>query len=281
MTKDTNPKAPFGDARVPMSTVPATVMAELAVALLEGALKYGRHNYRIDGCRASTYYDATMRHLMSWWEGEDIDRDSGVHHVTKAIASLAVLRDAMILGKVNDDRPPPAPGDLLRALNAHVVDLRKMFPNPKEPYTHDATFSEDDLFRGLDGHSSGHQFDADPDSLRGDAILKAEAAAAPPPEDPLEGITIMRLGDPLALHNAVAEAVGEPPIRQGVNITVEPARGTYRKPCDGDAPAAVEIKGAFDRTKNVGPLVYRRTEDGRIAWWRWDELEGTYVRAAA
>lgn len=262
--KDTNPKAPFGDARVPMSTVPATVMAELAVALLEGALKYGRHNYRVDGCRASTYYDATMRHLMAWWEGEDIDRDSGLHHLTKAIASLTVLRDAMLLGKVNDDRPPPITGGFFPALNAHVVDLRKMFPNPKEPYTRalpeSATF---DLFSG-------------------DAILKAEADAAPPPRDPLEdlpeGVTFMRLGDPLALHNAVAAAVGEPPIRQGVNLEVQPAHGTYRKPCDGEAQAAVEIKGAFDRTKNVGPLVYRRTEDDRVSWWTWDEPNEIYLR---
>jgi hypothetical protein len=49
-----------------------------------------------------------MRHLMAWWEGEDLDADSGVSHITKAIASLVVFRDAMLQGKVEDDRPPRA-----------------------------------------------------------------------------------------------------------------------------------------------------------------------------
>ena len=49
---------------------------------------------------------AAMRHLMSWWEGEDTDPDSGMSHVTKAITSLVVLRDAMIQGMCTDDRPP-------------------------------------------------------------------------------------------------------------------------------------------------------------------------------
>ena len=105
-SKATNPKDIVGTQKAPMSTVSAAVMAEVGVAMLEGACKYGRHNYRAVGVRASVYYDATMRHLMSWWEGEDLDPGSGMSHVTKAITSLVVLRDAMIQGMVTDDRPP-------------------------------------------------------------------------------------------------------------------------------------------------------------------------------
>lgn len=89
-----------------MSTVPANVMAEVGVAMLEGACKYGRSNYRVAGVRSSVYYDAVIRHLFSWWEGEDIDPDSGMSHITKAITSLVVLRDAMIQDMATDDRPP-------------------------------------------------------------------------------------------------------------------------------------------------------------------------------
>lgn len=105
-TKLSNPKDIVGVRKAPMSTVSAAVLAEIGVAMLEGASKYGRHNYRAVGVRASVYYDATMRHVMDWWEGVDIDPDSGMHHITKAITSLVVLRDAMIQGKVEDDRPP-------------------------------------------------------------------------------------------------------------------------------------------------------------------------------
>lgn len=104
--KDTNPKDAVGVRKAPMSTVSAAVLAEVGVAMLEGAAKYGRHNYRAAGVRASVYYDALQRHMMAWWEGEDMDPDSGMSHITKAITTLVVLRDAMIQGMVTDDRPP-------------------------------------------------------------------------------------------------------------------------------------------------------------------------------
>lgn len=109
MDKPSNPKDAIGIRKAPMSTVSAVVLAEIGVAMLEGAAKYGRHNYRAVGVQSSVYYDATMRHLMDWWEGVDIDPDSGMHHITKAITSLVVLRDAMIQGMLTDDRPPPSP----------------------------------------------------------------------------------------------------------------------------------------------------------------------------
>jgi hypothetical protein len=106
--KPSNPKDIVGVRKAPMSTVSGPVLAEVGVAMLEGAAKYGRHNYRAVGVRSSVYYDATMRHLIGWWEGEDTDPDSGLSHITKAITSLVVLRDAMLQDKVEDDRPPRA-----------------------------------------------------------------------------------------------------------------------------------------------------------------------------
>jgi hypothetical protein len=100
-----------------MSTVPANVLAEIGVAMLEGTCKYGRHNYRAAGVRASVYYDGVMRHLTAWWEGQDIDPDSGMNHITKAIASLVVLRDSMISKNWTDDRPPVIDPDFLTNLN--------------------------------------------------------------------------------------------------------------------------------------------------------------------
>lgn len=120
--KDTNPKDAIGISKAPMSTVSAAVLMEVGVAMLEGASKYGRHNYRAAGVRASVYYDALMRHAMAWWEGEDNDPDSGMSHVTKAIATLVVLRDAMIQDKFTDDRPPRS-APFLPALNDTAAAL--------------------------------------------------------------------------------------------------------------------------------------------------------------
>lgn len=104
--KPTNPKDSIGIRKAPMSTVSAAVLSEIGVGMLEGAAKYGRHNYREAGVRASVYYDAALRHLFSWWEGEDIDPDSGMSHITKALACLTVFRDAQIQDMWEDDRPP-------------------------------------------------------------------------------------------------------------------------------------------------------------------------------
>lgn len=136
-TKDTNPKDGVGVRKWRQyCTVPTTVIWELGVAMLEGARKYGRHNYRVSGVRGSVYVDAAKGHIDSWWEGQDVDPDSNVHHITKAIASLVVVRDAMIQGKFLDDRPPRTDVEALSAqLQKQVEDIIDRYPDPLEPFT--------------------------------------------------------------------------------------------------------------------------------------------------
>lgn len=112
-----------------MSTISAPVLLEVGVAMLEGARKYGRHNYRKVGVKGSVYYDATMRHLMDWWEGQDIDPDSGLSHITKAIASLTVLRDSMIRENWDDDRPPKVYDTWMKDLNLKAAEVIEKYPN--------------------------------------------------------------------------------------------------------------------------------------------------------
>ena len=135
--KDSNPKDAVGVRKWRVfSVIPMTVLAELGAAMLEGARKYGRHNYRVAGVRASIYVDAAIAHVMQWWEGEDTDPDSGLSHITKAIASLVVLRDAAIQGMLNDDRPPKGNLDELRPRLQAIVDvLFDRHPEPVAAYT--------------------------------------------------------------------------------------------------------------------------------------------------
>ncbi|KKN79110.1 hypothetical protein LCGC14_0342980 [marine sediment metagenome] len=125
-TKEVNPKDAVGARKAPMSTVPSRVMLEIGLAMLEGSAKYGRHNYRVAGVLASVYYDAAIGHIMSWWEGEDIDPDSGLPHIIKAMATLAVLRDGQHMENWVDDRPPQLPGNLnkpgLSVLAGEILD---------------------------------------------------------------------------------------------------------------------------------------------------------------
>jgi hypothetical protein len=145
-TKDTNPKDAVGIRKAGMSCVPAEVLLELGLAMQEGARKYGRHNYRVAGVRASVYYDAAMRHLMAWWEGEDIDPDSGLPHLVKAMACLLVIRDGTVNNCWVDDRPPSLDSGWQTALNKKAGDLIDRLPNAKEPYVRKPTlpsFPED------------------------------------------------------------------------------------------------------------------------------------------
>jgi Domain of unknown function (DUF5664) len=135
-SKLSNPKDAVGIRKWrQFAAVPMTVIAEVGVALLEGARKYGRHNYRVAGVRASVYVDAAFGHIVQWWEGEDIDSDSKLSHITKAIASLVVLRDAMIQDKLNDDRPPKAKLDRVRDDLQQAVDrIFDNWPTSVPPY---------------------------------------------------------------------------------------------------------------------------------------------------
>lgn len=133
--KDSNPKDSVGIKKVPFSTVPAPVIAEIGLAMLEGARKYRRHNYRAIGVRASVYVDAAMRHLTAWWEGESIDPDSGLSHLVKASACLVVLRDAQILDKMVDDRPPKHKDGWIQELNKKAKEIVEKYPEELEPYT--------------------------------------------------------------------------------------------------------------------------------------------------
>lgn len=132
--KDTNPKDAVGVRKVPFSTVPSEVIAEIGLAMMEGARKYGRHNYRIAGVRASVYYDALFRHITAWWEGEDIDPDSGLNHVTKALSTLTVLRDAMINEKLTDDRPPSLKVGWVSDLNKKAAEIIDKHPDAVPAY---------------------------------------------------------------------------------------------------------------------------------------------------
>ena len=133
--KESNPKDRVGSKKVGMSNLSAFVVMEMALGMQEGAAKYGRHNYRIAGVRASVYYDAAMRHLMAWFEGEDIDEESGLSHITKALSCLSVLRDAMHNEMWTDDRPPRVSADWMKGMNEKASALIEKYPNPLPPFT--------------------------------------------------------------------------------------------------------------------------------------------------
>lgn len=106
MSKDeTNPKDLEGNKKSPISLVPASAIIYLAEAFKEGARKYGAYNWRTKKVQTLIYCDAIMRHLLAYIDGEDIDKESGKHHLSGVLASAAVLIDATETGNLIDNRP--------------------------------------------------------------------------------------------------------------------------------------------------------------------------------
>jgi len=137
-SKSTNPKDAIGESKWRnFFTIPQRVLWEVGVGMLEGAIKYGRHNYRPAGVRASVYADASMGHISQWIEGEDNDPDTGLSHITKAICSLMVLRDGMLEGNFIDDRPPKHESleEHREFLQSKVDELLAKYPKRADPCT--------------------------------------------------------------------------------------------------------------------------------------------------
>jgi len=121
-----NPKDVVGTNKLPLHLWPMTATAMGSIAMLNGALKYGRSNWRAVGIKASIYVDACQRHLTQWFEGAEHDEE-GVPHLASAIACLAIIIDARAAGKLKDDRQVEGGyKELAASLTTHVARLREL-----------------------------------------------------------------------------------------------------------------------------------------------------------
>lgn len=91
--------------KVPMQLLPPVALEEIAMAMQNGAEKYGAGDWRRSGISAAHYVGATMRHLQAYARGERNDPESGFMHLAHAAASLMVMLDADASGALNMDLP--------------------------------------------------------------------------------------------------------------------------------------------------------------------------------
>lgn len=132
--KPSNPKDIIGSGKLPVGLVPDVVTAEASLAFLEGALKYGRYNWRVAGVRASVYNDAIERHRKRWWNGENRDRKTRIKHLASIIASCGILLDAELCGRLTDDRPPSVDMSQVIDVDDQIAYLKELFKDhsPKQ-----------------------------------------------------------------------------------------------------------------------------------------------------
>jgi hypothetical protein len=92
------------NGKAPVDLVPTEWITGLSRICGYGKTKYGADNWR-KGFLWSRLYAAALRHLMKFWDGEDID-ESGQHHMLHAAWNcLALYWYSLRRKKEEDDRP--------------------------------------------------------------------------------------------------------------------------------------------------------------------------------
>ena len=92
--------------------LPSEALDEIARVYAFGAEKYAAHNWR-KGYEWNKSFSAMMRHLWSWWRGENLDPESGLSHLAHAgfhvLGLLTFVLNYERYGKFDDrykDEPP-------------------------------------------------------------------------------------------------------------------------------------------------------------------------------
>lgn len=84
--------------------IPAEPLIGLAEQFGRGAQKYDDRNWE-RGHPWGISYAALNRHLWLWWNGEDLDPETGAHHLDAVAFHVFALREFHVKHPEMDDRP--------------------------------------------------------------------------------------------------------------------------------------------------------------------------------
>lgn len=82
----------FDEEKADLSLLPLSAKEGIARALMYGAKKYGRYNFK-GGMDWSRLIAATERHTGAFNEGQDLDDESKLNHLFHAGACIMMLID--------------------------------------------------------------------------------------------------------------------------------------------------------------------------------------------
>jgi hypothetical protein len=94
----------FNKGKAQIHQVPSSAITGMAEVLGYGETKYGKYNWA-KGNDFSVPFDSAMRHMLKFWDGEDLDDESGFHHLKHALTNLAILLEYYEKHPNMDDRP--------------------------------------------------------------------------------------------------------------------------------------------------------------------------------
>ena len=87
----------FDGGKLEYGLLPPKALEETVKVLTFGAQKYERDNWQKVPDAKRRYFDALQRHVWSWKQGEQIDTESGIHHLAHAMCCLMFLYEHDIM----------------------------------------------------------------------------------------------------------------------------------------------------------------------------------------
>jgi len=96
--------AKFDTGNTRYDLIDAYSLEQLALIYTFGAQKYEDENWR-KGISWKRVFAATMRHLWSFWKGEELDPESGLPHLAHAAWNIFSLINYSKYRREFDDRP--------------------------------------------------------------------------------------------------------------------------------------------------------------------------------
>ena len=81
----------FDGDKLEYGLIPPLALQEMVRVLTFGAQKYERDNWKKVPESKRRYFDAMERHIWAWKMGEQLDPESGIHHLAHAMCCLSFL----------------------------------------------------------------------------------------------------------------------------------------------------------------------------------------------
>lgn len=105
--KEKNQKNKLDAGKPRLDLLPTEALVEIAKCFEHGLKNYGERSWETDGkVECSRLYSATLRHLFSWWRGENYDKDSSLKHLVHVATNAVMLLTYAVRSECNmDDRP--------------------------------------------------------------------------------------------------------------------------------------------------------------------------------
>lgn len=97
----------YDESKVRTDLLPTNPLMDIAKVLTFGARKYNDRNWE-KGIAWNRVYGALQRHLFAWWNGQDLDPETGLSHLAHAGCCIVFLLEFEKTHRELDNRPNSA-----------------------------------------------------------------------------------------------------------------------------------------------------------------------------